>query len=267
MGVIGGALGYRLLRRMSSEGSTACSGAAYHGRSKLEVLLGPGIWERVAGRVVLDYGCGAGQDAIDLARRGARRVIGLDVVPRYLAEARRAAAAAGVAVHFTERVEEPVDVIISLDAFEHYGDPASALGHMASLLAPGGVVLAAFGPTWYHPYGGHLFSVFPWAHLVFTEGALLRWRADFKTDGATRFAEVEGGLNRMTIRGFERLVASSPLRCARLEPVPIRGWRPLVRSRLTREAFTAVVRCELQPASPHRSVAGPPPPVRDYDAR
>ena len=266
MGVIGGALGYQLLKRISSEGSSACSGAAYHGRSKLEVLLGPGIWERVAGRVVLDYGCGGGQDAIDLARHGARRVIGLDVVPRYLAQARRAAAAAGVAVHFTVRVEEPVDVIISLDAFEHYGDPASALGHMASLLAPGGVVLAAFGPTWYHPYGGHLFSVFPWAHLVFTEGALLRWRADFKTDGATRFAEVEGGLNRMTIRGFERLVASSPLRCARLEPVPIRGWHPLVRSRLTREAFTAVVRCELQQPSPHRPVAGPPPPVRDYGA-
>ena len=128
-------------------------------------------------------------------------------------------------------------------------------------------MLAAFGPTWYHPYGGHLFSVFPRAaHLVFTERALLRWRADFKTDGATRFEEVEGGLDRMTIRRFERLVAASPVRCARLEPVPIRGWTPLVRSRLTREALTATVRCELAPAA-QVAVAAPRSAVRDYDAR
>jgi SAM-dependent methyltransferase len=266
VGVIGGALAYHLLRRLSVGESSACSGRAYLGRSKLEVLLGPEIWERVAGRVVLDYGCGSGQDAIDLARHGARRVIGLDVVPRHLAAARRAADAAGVAVEFTERVDEPVDVIVSLDAFEHFADPAAVLRHMASLLAPGGAVLAAFGPTWYHPYGGHLFSVFPWAHLLFTEPALIRWRADFKTDGATRFAEVAGGLNQMTIRRFERLVSASPLRSVRLEPVAIRGWHPLVRTRLTREAFASLVRCELRRDARQPRVAAHPPVVRDYDA-
>ena len=46
---------------------------------------------------------------------------------------------------------------------------------MESYLAPGAKVIATFGPTWYHPLGGHLFSVFPWAHLIFTERALLRW--------------------------------------------------------------------------------------------
>jgi SAM-dependent methyltransferase len=265
VGVIGGALAYHLLRRLSADGSGACSGNAYHGRSKLEVLLGSQIWERVAGRVVLDYGCGTGQDAIELARHGARRVIGLDVVPRHLAAARHAAEAAGVTVQFTDRVDEPMDVIVSLDAFEHFADPAAVLRHMASLLAPGGVVLAAFGPTWYHPYGGHLFSVFPWAHLVFTERALIRWRSDFKTDGATRFGEVDGGLNQMTIRRFERLVSGSPLRCVRLEPVAIRGWHPLVRSRLTREAFSAIVRCEGRDGTDAR-VAAHRAVVRDYGA-
>jgi hypothetical protein len=56
--------------------------------------------------------------------------------------------------------------------------------------------------------GGHLFSVFPWAHLIFSEQALIRWRSDFKSDGATRFSEVAGGLNQMTIRRFERLIAA-----------------------------------------------------------
>ncbi len=52
---------------------------------------------------------------------------------------------------------------------------------MNTLLQPAGEVLVSFGPTWYHPLGGHLFSVFPWAHLIFSEKALIRWRSTFKT--------------------------------------------------------------------------------------
>ncbi len=96
------------------------------------------------------------------------------------------------------------EVIVSLDSFEHFGDPAGVLAVMHDLLKPGGVIIATFGPTWYHPLGGHLFSVFPWAHLLFSEQALIRWRADIRSDGATRFGEVEGGLNQMTIARFER---------------------------------------------------------------
>jgi hypothetical protein len=92
--------------------------------------------------------------------------------------------------------------------------------------------------------GGHLFSVFPWAHLLFSEKALIRWRSTFKTDGATRFGEVAGGLNQMTVAKFQRLVADSPLQFANLELVPIRKVR-LFHNRLTREFTTAIVRCRL----------------------
>lgn len=102
----------------------------------------------------------------------------------------------------------------------------------------------SFGPTWRHPLGGHLFSVFPWAHLMFSEQALIRWRSTFKTDGATRFSEVAGGLNQMTIARFERLIADSPLQFASLELVPIKKLRPF-HNRVTREFTTAVVRCRL----------------------
>jgi SAM-dependent methyltransferase len=142
------------------------------------------------------------------------------------------------------RTAEPAVVITAIDSFEHFDDPGEVLEQMRRLLKPSGCVLAAFGPTWYHPLGGHLFSVFPWAHLVFTEEALLRWRADFKTDGATRFAEVAGGLNQMTIKRFERVVGQSAFRFAEFETVPIRKLRP-VGNRLTREFTTAVVRCRL----------------------
>ena len=127
-----------------------------------------------------------------------------------------------------------------------FDDPAAILRIMRRLLKDDGCVIAAFGPTWYHPLGGHLFSVFPWAHLLFTEKSLIRWRSDFKTDGATRFGEAEGGLNQMTISRFEAVVAKSDFKFAEFELVPIRKLRP-VANRLTREFTTAIVRCKLVP--------------------
>ena len=133
-----------------------------------------------------------------------------------------------------------------MDAFEHFDDPPAVLRAMRELLKPGGSVIATFGPTWYHPLGGHLFSVFPWAHLIFTEKALIRWRSDFKTDGATSFQEVAGGLNQMTIHRFERIIKQSPFRFVEFEAVPIRKMKPLA-NRLTREVTTSIVRCKLVP--------------------
>ena len=115
---------------------------------------------------------------------------------------------------------------------------------MDTLLKPSGEVLVSFGPTWYHPLGGHGFSVFPWAHLLFSEKALIRWRSTFKTDGATRFSEVAGGLNQMSIAKFEKFVADSPFRFATLEPVPIKKLQAF-HNRCTREFTSAIVRCRL----------------------
>jgi SAM-dependent methyltransferase len=251
MGVIGGRLGYQLLRRLggSPPRRDLCSGAAYRDRSKLEVLLGPGIWRDCADKVVLDFGCGAGDDAVEMAQRGARRVIGLDIRESVLQVARQRAREAGVADRcvFATQAPEPVDVVVSLDGFEHYADPAGALASMKPLLGPGGRVLVAFGPPWFHPLGGHVFSIFPWSHLIFTERALLRWRSDFNGDGATRFSEVAGGLNGMTVRRFSRLVAASGYAVEQFEAVPIRKLSFLVAGP-TRELFTAIIRCRLSAA-------------------
>jgi len=243
---IGGKLGYWLLRRSYPEPPAGvCDGAVYNGRSKLEMLLGPAIWERIHDRVVVDFGCGTGNDAIELARHGAATVIGIDIRENVLALARDTAQRLGVTnAIFRTTPGGKVDVIVSLDSFEHFADPASVLDTMASMLKPGGCVLASFGPTWYHPLGGHLFSVFPWAHLVFTENSLIRWRSDFKSDGATRFREVAGGLNQMSIRRFRRLVSVSPLRFASFEAVPIRRVR-FLHNRITQEFFSSVIRCTL----------------------
>lgn len=140
-------------------------------------------------------------------------------------------------------------MIVSIDAFEHFADPAAVLQRMAGMLKPRGCLLISFGPTWYHPLGGHLFSVFPWAHVIFGEKALCKWRSHIRNDGAKRFCEVEGGLNQMTIRKFQRLVKSSPFQIEWLHTIPIRPARRL-HNRLTQEFFTAVVHCKLVLGSP-----------------
>jgi SAM-dependent methyltransferase len=239
-------LQYKILKAISPGEPSACSGAAYAGKSKLAVLLGPEFLEDIKGKSVVDFGCGEGAEAVEIAVNGALKVVGIDIREQLLETARHNALAAGVQDNckFGVSTQEQADVIVSLDSFEHFADPYEVLNIMALLLKPHGEVIASFGPTWYHPLGGHLFSVFPWAHLLFSEEALIRWRSDFKTDGATKFGEVAGGLNQMSIRKFENFVADSPFELTELDLVPIRKLRRF-HNRITREFTTALVRCRL----------------------
>lgn len=247
MGLIGGKAAYHFLKTLYPGGSSTLQANIYQSRSKLQALLGDEVWQLTAGRDVLDFGSGEGLEAVELAVRGARTVYGVEILGPQRARAAERAAAAGVAdrVHFMTSPSNLVDVIVSLDSFEHFADPAAVLETMYESLRPGGLVLISFGPPWYHPYGGHLFSVFPWAHLLFAENALIAWRSDFKTDGATRFGEVAGGLNQMTIARFEALIVASGFAVRKLEAVPIRRLRAFA-TKFTRECTTSIVRATLE---------------------
>ena len=240
-------LQYRILKTISPGEPGGGDSAVYERNSNLAVLMGRDFFGTIAGKTVIDFGCGEGTDAVEMALNGAGRVIGIDIREEVLEVARHKALGKGVqdkCIFGTSAEGELADIVVSVDAFEHFEDPAGILRIMSTLLKPAGEAMISFGPTWFHPLGGHLFSIFPWAHLIFSEDALIRWRSTFKTDGATRFGEVAGGLNQMTIARFEALVADSPLMFSSLEPVPIRKLQPF-HNRLTREFTTAIVRCRL----------------------
>ena len=241
-------LQYRILKWIAPGEPTHMSGATYATKSKLTALLGNRIFENLRGLDVLDYGCGNGTEAIEIAQAGARSVLGIDIRPKVLQRAIETAAKAGPPASercsFDTRTRGTWDAVISLDAFEHFTHPKHVLKEMFQLLRPGGRVYMSFGPIWYHPLGGHMCSVFPWAHLVFSEAALMRWRADLRSDGATRFCETEGGLNKMTIAQFEQLVRTSEFELEDLYCAPIRNLRA-IHFRFTREFTTAVVRATL----------------------
>jgi SAM-dependent methyltransferase len=188
---------------------------------------------------------------------GARSVIGTDIRENVLNEGRAASAQANVAdkcIFLNSRDPEAllpyqgkVDVIISLDAFEHYTNPATVLSDMWNLLSPGGTVFISFGPPWWHPYGCHMMFMHapPWSHLLFNEETIMAVRSLYRADGARHFEDVEGGLNRMTIRRFENLVQHSGFRLLTLRCLPIRRTSLLAGTKWGREFFTSLVKAQL----------------------
>ncbi len=226
--------------------------------SRLRMYFGETTLRGLAGQRVIDFGCGYGADAVAVALEGAHAVVGVDVQEPRLDAGRRCAADHGVAdrCRFVNAATDSeayaalgeFDAAISIDAFEHFADPNAMLAEMRRLLRVGGRVLISFGPPWKHPYGAHLdhFNRMPWLHFVFSEPTILNVRKRYFDDGATRFEHVAGGLNRMTVARFERIVADSGFRVVALDPIPIRKLRPLARHRALREYVTSMVHAELE---------------------
>ena len=97
---------------------------------------------------LLDVGCGPGTITVDLAARVAPGwVVGLDLSPEPLAEARAAAERAGVDVSFQvgdvyalEAPDDSFDVVHAHQVLQHLTDPIAALREMARVCRPGGRV-------------------------------------------------------------------------------------------------------------------------------
>ncbi|MFB0491548.1 tRNA (mo5U34)-methyltransferase [Methylobacterium sp. OAE515] len=103
----------------------------------------PGVkWRRFAdalpadltGKSVLDIGCNGGFYAIEMKRRGAARVLGLDADDRYLAQARFAAASLGHDIEFRNlsvydvgALGERFDIVLFMGVLYHLRHPLLAL--------------------------------------------------------------------------------------------------------------------------------------------
>ncbi|MGH8130236.1 MAG: bifunctional 2-polyprenyl-6-hydroxyphenol methylase/3-demethylubiquinol 3-O-methyltransferase UbiG [Steroidobacteraceae bacterium] len=104
----------------------------------------------LAGRRVLDVGCGGGLLAEAMARRGAR-VTGIDLAPEALAVARLHAVEAGVSVDYRQVAAEAMaaaepgsfDLVTCLEMLEHVPDPAAILAVLARLTRHGGDVICS----------------------------------------------------------------------------------------------------------------------------
>lgn len=180
----------------------------------------PDFPDIVSGKHVADFGCGPGYQSVALFKRYECSVVGIDSNPMTLEKATELSKSLGIAaenVSFVEKIpedmEEKFDVVISQNSFEHFPDPIAILGSMRRLIKNSGVILITFGPPWLAPYGSHMhfFCKVPWVNVLFPEKIVMRVRNRFRNDGATRYEDVESGLNKMTVSRFENIVESSNL--------------------------------------------------------
>ncbi|NDU99786.1 TIGR04290 family methyltransferase [Pseudoroseicyclus tamaricis] len=88
----------------------------------------------LTGKTVLDIGCNAGFYSMEMARRGAARVVGIDSDARYLEQARLAAEAEGanielrqMSVYDVGQLEERFDLVIFMGVLYHLRHPLLAL--------------------------------------------------------------------------------------------------------------------------------------------
>jgi tRNA (mo5U34)-methyltransferase len=99
-------------------------------------------WQRFAhalpanltGKTVLDVGCNGGFYSIEMKRRGADRVVGIDFDDRYLEQARFAARVSGVKIEFLNLdvyhlrdLAESFDIVLFLGVMYHLRHPLLAL--------------------------------------------------------------------------------------------------------------------------------------------
>jgi tRNA (mo5U34)-methyltransferase len=88
----------------------------------------------LTGRTVLDIGCNAGFYSLEMKRRGAARVVGIDWDTAYLSQARFAAEASGADIEFRQMsvydvgaLEQRFDIVLFMGVLYHLRHPLLAL--------------------------------------------------------------------------------------------------------------------------------------------
>lgn len=203
------------------------------------------------GKKVLDFGCGWGNQAVAMAKNGASEVVGIDIQWHDRARELADEHACSDRVRFVDRLKPEelgtFDMVLSCSAMEHFADPAAAVAQMKAAVRPGGLVIISFAEPWFGPRGSHFdgFSRLPWVNLLFPESVVMRARSKFRSDGARHYEEVAGGLNRMSLAKFERIIRNSGMAVEYYRAIMTKGL-PVGRIPVIRELFGSAAACILR---------------------
>ena len=161
---------------------------------------------RLAGRRVLDVGCGGGLLAEPLARAGAR-VTGIDMSAAQLASARRHMSTGGLDIDYRRTTAEALsheeagafDVVVCMEMLEHVPRPEAVVDACARLVKDGGDVFFA---TLNRTLAARLLAVLVAEHLLgIVPPGTHDWRRFIRPAELTAWAEA-AGLAYQEIRGL-----------------------------------------------------------------
>lgn len=218
----------------------------------------PHFLENIKGKKIIDFGCGGGLQVFALAKAGASAVVGIDTNPRCLTYAfnQLNLKEDKYNIQFMDKIDENnskanFDICISQNSFEHFPAPVDTLNKMKELVSPGGKIYITFGPTWFSPYGAHLhfMTKLPWVNIFFSEKTIMNVRSNYRTDGAKKFSEVEGGLNKMTVKKFNKIIKDSKLKINYINYDCVKGLNFFSKLPLLNELFINHITCVLEKES------------------
>lgn len=234
------------------------------------------FWEKfgsdaptLAGKHVLEIGCGGGRRSIEAAERGAQAVLGIDISDTAVEGARATLQATPLAVKERVRFErckiedladEGFDVVLSEDTFEHILDPAEALRVIRTKLRKGGYAFIGFAPLYHSPYGDHgwirdalPFGKLPWSHLLLPERVTFRLLSRRYGKPVRNTLDWQFlALNQWTADDFLRMYRDSGMEIVSLETekhdrrLVGRVFDALGRAPFLRKYFTAGLYCVLR---------------------
>lgn len=103
------------------------------------------------------------------------------------------------------------DLVFSYNAFEHFGNPATALSKMLAVTRPGGHLFFEFGPLYAGPWGLHAYRMIPIPYMQFLFSEPF-WRDKLRQTGVRDLGQDLDELqplNGWTVAQFEKLWAAS----------------------------------------------------------
>ncbi len=221
-------------------------------------------------KTVVDIGCGAAGKSLYYASCGAKKVIGVEILEKYRAEAQSLAANLGLSDKFefvcADAAKLPfdtdsIDTIIMNDAMEHVDNPETVLQECLRVLKKGGKIFINF-PPYYHPFGAHLSDAIfiPWVHMFFSESTLIeayRHLAMQYPDGEARLAfrisenalgkSYFSYINHMTIRRYKKILSALDIVPAYYKEEPLRApLAPLAKLPFLKEIFVKMAVCVIE---------------------
>ncbi len=115
--------------------------------------------EPIAGRSILDVGCGTGRYALEFARRGAKQVTGIDIAANMIALCEERARAEGVESVCQFVVgdllpfvpDRKFDVVIGIGLFDYIREPLPVLAKMAQVITDRAIISLPRLETWRAP--------------------------------------------------------------------------------------------------------------------